>query len=322
MSNLLQYFHQQGGWKLVINYMRSGVLWIAIWEFLCLGRTKKALELLRLCVEYKYYRKIRKKYRNRIQELILLYQKEAVNDNNSIRKKNVWICWFQGMDNAPELVKCCYNSVVRNMPNWEIKVITLDNYMEYVRFPGYIIEKFKKGYISYTHFSDLLRLELLANYGGLWLDATILCTSSDIPQSIINSDLFYYKTLKPGSDGHAILMSSWLLYAKKNNIIIQITKNILYEYWRGSNQLIDYFLVHYVFTIVCELFDERNISVRSFCNTTPHVLQMNLFEEYDDVFFRDLCKQTCFHKLTYKFDKGKINHLEGTYYNMLIEKYN
>ena len=47
-------------------------------------------------------------------------------------------------------------------------------------------EKKKKGIISRTHYSDLLRLEILGNYGGIWLDSTFFCTKPCI------DDLFEY----------------------------------------------------------------------------------------------------------------------------------
>ena len=88
------------------------------------------------------------------------------------KKDYVWFCWLQGIDSAPKLVQDCYNSIRYWLKDKEIIVITKENYKQYVEFPDYIIEKWEKGIISNTHFSDLLRLELLIRHGGLWLDAT------------------------------------------------------------------------------------------------------------------------------------------------------
>jgi hypothetical protein len=38
------------------------------------------------------------------------------------------------------------------------------------------LEKYQKKIIDNTHFSDLLRLELLIKYGGTWIDASVLVT--------------------------------------------------------------------------------------------------------------------------------------------------
>ena len=41
------------------------------------------------------------------------------------------------------------------------------------------MEKHKNNIIDNTHFSDLLRLELLIKYGGTWIDASVLITKYD-----------------------------------------------------------------------------------------------------------------------------------------------
>ena len=94
----------------------------------------------------------------------------------------VWVCWWQGIDNAPAIVKKCVESIQKNVHNHKVTIITEDNYKNYVEFPDWIEEKKKKGIISRTHYSDLLRLELLAKYGGIWLDSTFFCVKSDIEE--------------------------------------------------------------------------------------------------------------------------------------------
>lgn len=46
------------------------------------------------------------------------------------------MCWWQGLDNAPEIVKACVDSVRRNAGNREVIIITDKNVREYVSFPS------------------------------------------------------------------------------------------------------------------------------------------------------------------------------------------
>ena len=46
-----------------------------------------------------------------------------------------------------------------------------------MELPGYIVEKWGKGQIPAALFSDLLRLQLLIKYGGMWIDSTVFCSS-------------------------------------------------------------------------------------------------------------------------------------------------
>ena len=80
------------------------------------------------------------------------------------------------------------------MPDKDIIVLTSKNFLEYVSFPGYIIDKYKKGFIENAHFSDLLRLELLNTYGGLWIDSTVLVTDK-INDTFFDNELFVFKNL-------------------------------------------------------------------------------------------------------------------------------
>ena len=78
------------------------------------------------------------------------------------KKSNyVWICWFQGLKNAPPLVKACVQSVKENLKDKEIVILTNETIPEYVEFPDYIQKKWEKGMMGAAHYSDLLRVELL-----------------------------------------------------------------------------------------------------------------------------------------------------------------
>lgn len=307
-----KYFQKAGGVNLLKKYWRAGVLHTAIVQFLLLGRSETALRLLRRIVSMKIQEKLKKKYKKVLEE----FDKQYVEKEHVVSRK-VWMFWWQGMDYAPALVQRCYDSVKEHLSDWEIILITKDNYKEYASFPNYILQKLENGQITLTHFSDLLRLELLINHGGLWLDATVLCTSGDIPKSILNSDLFFYSPQKPGADGCAIKMSSWAIYAKTNNRILMGTQYLLYHYWQKHNRLIVYFLLHHFFSYVIEYYYKDYKKVPPFCNSTPHILLLHLFDEYDELYWNDLQKMTCFHKLTYKFEKTD-SEKKGTYYDVLM----
>ena len=195
-------------------------------------------------------------------------------------------------------------------------VITEKNISDYVPFPEYIVTKWKQGVITHTHMTDLLRLELLITYGGLWLDATVLCTGT-APKYFFDSDLFFFQTLKPGRDGHASYISSWLMEAKTNNKILMATRELCYEYWKTNNTMWDYFLLHDFMSIVLEKYEEDWKKIIPRDNATPHILLLRLFDQFDEKMWTAIKSQTQFHKLTYKFDEEKQKE-QGTYYRVLL----
>ena len=296
------------------QYFRAGVLCTAIMQFLTLGKSKTALEILRMSVAMKIKQKLAKKYKSELEEFDKKWTSNLTHETN----RTIWIFWWQGLENAPNLVKVCFNSVKKNLgSDWDIIVLTENNYTEYVNFPTHIIEKFKSGVITITHLSDLLRLELLIKYGGLWLDATVFCSGRGIPISIIESDFFTFRTQKPGADGKATPLSSWLMYAKTNNQLLIATKKLLYKYWEKNKSMMDYFLLHHFLSIVCDRNPNITNKIPPFCNSIPHILQLHLFDEYNETYWNDLKRMTCFHKLTYKLDPNKCKE-KGTFYDILI----
>lgn len=314
--NLKETFQKQGGMGLIKQYARSGSLGTAICEFLLLGKSRTALEILRLSTQLKTKQKLERKYRTKLEEF------EKTYDNTLPHEKSnkVWICWFQGIENAPELVQKCYESVKRNLTDREIVLITEQNMDQYVQFPDYVIDKWKSGVITHTHLTDLLRLELLIRYGGIWLDATVFCSrpEKDIPSVFFDSDLFFYQCLKPGRDGKATFFSSWLMSAKTNNRILMTTRELCYEYWKREKSMIDYFLLHDFLSIVLEKYEDEWKKIVPKDNATPHILLLRLFDEYDETIWKTVKEQTPFHKLTYKFTE-KDRDKKDTFYKVLFE---
>src|SRR3546814_10790494 len=101
--------------------------------------------------------------------------------------------------------------------NLEHKVLDGSILADYSDLPGYVLDKFKKGQIDHTHFSDLLRLNLLKNHGGIWLDATAYMTDF-IPGYIHEQDFFVFLT---GERTHFpySFMQSCFIRSKKGEIL-------------------------------------------------------------------------------------------------------
>lgn len=321
MNQFIKIFKKVNGAKILKQYAYAHVLLYSIWVTLTLGFSKKSLEIVRLAVGNKIINRLRKKYSKFIRE----YRKQ--NDERIINLPHkhsnyVWICWLQGIENAPLIVKKCYNSLVDNLVDRDIVLLTEDNYKNWVSFPNHIQRKIDNGTITRTHMSDLLRLELLEHYGGTWIDATVYCSGKNIPSYILNSDFFIYQCMKPGLDGHASRTSSWFITSCTNHPIILLTKNLLYEYWETHNDMVDYFLVHDMIELAIESYPEEWMKVVPFSSSIPHILLLRLGESFDENVWNATKKMTPFHKLSWKFSDDQMDLFEqdGTYYTILIKQ--
>ena len=127
MSKLMKIFKKQGGMKLLGQYWRGGALFTAIGEFLFLGKSRTSLEILRLAASLKTKEKLERKYKKYLTQFDEKYIESEHKESNKI-----WICWFQGLDEAPNIVKKCIESVEKNNPDKEIVIITTNNIHDYV----------------------------------------------------------------------------------------------------------------------------------------------------------------------------------------------
>jgi mannosyltransferase OCH1-like enzyme len=234
-------------------------------------------------------------------------------------KPCIWTCWLQGYNNAPPIVKACINSMRKYSGDYGVIVLTEETIIDYVSMPNFIIKKYKAGIISKTQFSDLLRTLILINYGGVWLDATVMLTQQ-IPRTLLSQGLFMFQSSVLHNEIQPC--SSWFIAAKKNNPILQKVFEILASYWNKNNKLINYFIFHVTVQLVITYDNELKCLWKKMFyknNSDPHFLQKILFDDFD-LNIKDYIWNLSFaHKLTYKFNDDKLTERLGTYYSHIIE---
>lgn len=264
--------------------------------YVSIPRILPDMESVRLNKRIKIYKKLNKKYSKFIDRDIQV---------NKEKSNYVWTCWLQGRENAPELVKVCFNQMEKQFADKQFVVITADNLKDYIKLPDYIISKWQKGIISNTHLSDIIRISLLAEHGGLWIDSTVLCTGNLDKYVDDETDLFVFKNEYRGDK--SIVASNWLIYSKKNNPIVVNMRNLLYKYWEIEKKTIDYFFFHILFTIITENLKEEWEKVPFHTNINPHLMLFTaLYKKYDKKTYDHIVGLSNFHKLSYKCDFNKF----------------
>lgn len=218
----------------------------------------------------------------------------------------IWIYWNNGIDNAPVIVKKCYESVLHNLQgDYRAVLLTADNINEYVNIPGYLYEKRKRGIFAEAHFSDFLRISLLYLYGGIWLDATCLLSSS-IPSYVNESELFLFQTNKLQETVSPIVCSNWFIKANKENYILGRLIQQLLGYWQQNDKLIHYYQFHLTLSAIVKTDTKAAAmweNIPYVCNMNPHVMLFSLSHDYSDFSWTHISNSCFVHKLTYKYDK-------------------
>lgn len=220
----------------------------------------------------------------------------------------IWWLWFQGIDNAPKIVKQCFLSVDKWKGNYEVVMLTKNNLFDYVHMPEMIVNKWLNGDICNAHFADICRVCLLADYGGIWIDSTVLLTG-EISKEISNSDVFFYKS--SFLDLSETKISNWLISAKCNNPLICSIRATLFKYWSNEVSVPDYYIFHLFVNALVEHSDELKREFEQIpylSNTYPHLLQYKFYNDFNLKEWEHILKCSNVHKLTYKnIDRCK-NH--------------
>ena len=262
---------------------------------------KTAIKFMR--TDYPEYMYIKRRY-------ISFLNKLPLYNHTHQTSKTIFWCWFQGLENTPKLYLSCLNSIRKNCKDFNIIIINETNMNNYVEFPDYILEKYKKKYMTPTHLSDLLRLELLIKYGGTWIDASVLISKYE--EKFYNNDLFFFQMKDEGCVG-----SSWFITSEKNSPILRTTRDLMYEYWKRNDSLYNYFLFHIFFKMACEKYEKDFKNIPFVSNSPPHALQSYLTQKYSESKYNELINQVSVHKLTIKIK----NIPENSFFYHIIEDY-
>ena len=230
----------------------------------------------------------------------------------------IWLCWLQGLEQAPEIVKKCVASVKQHMPDYKLQILTSENIFDFVSLPEPILRKYQNGTITHTHFSDILRTALLVQHGGIWLDATVLLTDA-IPLQLADQPLFMLQKSPLSSISH--FASSWFIVSHKGHPVMQRMLELLSEYWQKESVLRDYFLFHlFMYLLMSRNSQAKELAMKmSFIpNGDAHLMQFRLFDSFDAQQWEQICTRSTIHKLTWKFNHNEPLDKSGTFYDHIL----
>lgn len=237
---------------------------------------------------------------------------------SNVPTRIIWICWLQGLEQAPDIVQKCVASVKHHMPDYKVQILTSENIFDFVSLPEPISRKYQNGIISFAHFSDILRTALLVQYGGIWLDATVLLTD-ELQTQMTDAPLFFLQKSILSKMPH--FGSNWFLVSYKGNAVMKRMFDLLCAYWANENKVCDYFIYH-LFLYLLLTRNEQGVAaqkeIQYIPNVDAHTLQFSLFDEYDEHIWQQIISRSPIHKLTWKFKDTSLLKKQGTYYNHIL----
>jgi capsular polysaccharide synthesis len=251
-------------------------------------------------------------------------------------EKIIWQFWGQGWDfeKLPDVVKISYKSVEKYKKDYEIIHLDMSNINDYLEIPAYILKKVENKKMGFAHFTDIIRLALLYNYGGVWIDATILLTDY-LPQEYFEMDYFMFQRddnleNKKDWEDYDDFYFSWnnemkvrvlnsIIFAKKNNEIIKTLLDMLLIFWEHNDLVPNYFFLQVLYTELIENYYKKK-QCKIVSDTLTHELIRVWFDKFSQEKLDEITKRNNVHKLTYKIDSGKRD-TKGTFLDYFKKMY-
>ncbi|MDR1119519.1 MAG: capsular polysaccharide synthesis protein [Dysgonamonadaceae bacterium] len=234
--------------------------------------------------------------------------------------ETIWQFWDQPAGKkTPEIVKSSLESVRKFTGDFEHKILNNTTFENETDLPGYVLDKFKKGRIDYTHFSDLLRLNLLKNHGGIWLDATGYMTDL-LPKYILDEDFFVFLTDETSTFPYSFVQNCFIR-AKKGSFLCDVWYQMCVEFWKNETKTLDYFQHQLIFkTLIFNHPDAKILfdKMPHHSERETHQLIGKLLQKFDATEWERIQKASFFQKTTYKIASGTDD--PSTYFSKLCGK--
>lgn len=212
------------------------------------------------------------------------YANCPISTDKNIQLNTIWICWLQGLSQAPDWIKCCIESIKTNNPNRKIIFLSEKNISDFYQVPTYITEKYKRGIIGPAHYSDVIRMGILKTHGGLWVDATIYA-KEPFPENFFTTPFFSLVQEKGMHKKYNISIlfdyidgrwTSFLFSSEPNGLFVSYMLDFYLAYWQQEDEIIDYLMIDYMFIFLYR----RNPYFQKYVDhMTTYPLQLSLLNE-------------------------------------------
>lgn len=148
----------------------------------------------------------------------------------------IWMYWEQGLEAAPAVVHRCHDSWAAQNPDWELRFLDAASVSDWVDLTDLSPD------IPRETRADLLRLRLLVRHGGVWADATLLCTTplDHWLHLVLPTGSFFFQRPRPER-----VMANWFMAARSEAPLISAIEAAATQYWQDRKTADTYFWFHF-----------------------------------------------------------------------------
>jgi hypothetical protein len=134
----------------------------------------------------------------------------------------------------------------RKNPDWAFRCLDATTIERYVPLRQYV--DLDRQSITAASLSDIVRILLLHEFGGVWVDATVLCNRplDEWLPDVMGEEFFAFADPAPDRP-----LSSWFLSSESGNYLLSAWCRRTIDYWSNRASSDDYFWFHHLFREAC-----------------------------------------------------------------------
>ncbi|MBW9092442.1 hypothetical protein JNB62_01960 [Microbacterium jejuense] len=208
--------------------------------------------------------------------------------------------WNAPLDTAPPLVQACVGEMTRLHAGSPTPLTVLDgaSARELVEIPDAVARALEKDHPA--HFSDFVRVSVLDELGGIWVDATCWAPAP-LPAAV--APFLTAGALYPRWTRRQI--GNWFIAAVSGTPLIRLQRLTLQAWWESGGGIPDYFLFHRIFEVLYDLVPEFHgqwLATPTLSAGAAHLLQLGMMQPWDAEAMRFVAGTSIVQKLSYKYD--------------------
>lgn len=263
-----------------------------------------------------YHTELKKFLRKDIQDIIDKYKFINIGNQKLSESKNVFTLWWQGVDSLPDVVELCHESLCKNINGYKLIRLDKNNIYNYIDIPDFVQQRVKKGEMSFSHFSDIIRLILLSKYGGVWVDSCLFVVKPLQFTSQLSMPRF--------QSDNSLNLGKWcfgIIHSPQGHKLINFILESLLRYWGRYDAAVDYLMFDGFMMIAYEEFEDIREEIDQFEINSPDLHRTRyLFDKpYNAINFNSFIADNQFLSLTWRVQYPEMANGTKTYYAALKE---
>lgn len=205
-----------------------------------------------------------REFRSAMQKWFMVTE-ETATPFDDVTTAPIWQIWLQGLDERPIFIRKMMDRVEEKSKGHPVRVITLANFEDYISIPSKIMDLYRTGKIGGAHLSDIMRVNLLKEYGGVWLDATTWLVEP-VPDDLLEIPFASVKDINPNFPlqpkcVNSTMWATYFMTAQPHSVLFSYMSDMMHRFFERFDDVYDYLLPNHFYKIA---FDNSSLIAREF----------------------------------------------------------